>query len=70
MKKSQAFSPANLFPKNLLAGSHHHANCRECDDVIDIPNEYFSDLQQRRDSDHGFLAELEHISISGLCECW
>jgi Fur family ferric uptake transcriptional regulator len=74
-----ALRDAHLVSETLMAGgetiyqaaihgSHHHANCRECGDVIDIPNEYFSELQQRLDSDFGFLAELDHIAISGLCE--
>ena len=46
---------------------HHHLVCRGCGHVTLLDNDHFSHLVQHLDQEHGFRAELNHLTISGLC---
>ena len=46
---------------------HHHLICRQCGHVDDLDNHHLQELLQHLDQDHGFLADINHLTISGLC---
>ena len=50
-----------------VEGSHHHMECRSCGEVTDVPDGHFDDLRNRLLSEQGFEADLDHISIKGMC---
>jgi len=46
---------------------HHHLVCTRCGQVEVLSDAYFSDLVTHLADDHGFLAELRHLVIPGVC---
>jgi Fur family transcriptional regulator, ferric uptake regulator len=50
-----------------IHGSHHHARCRECGAVFDVPDQFLESLRRAVNSGLGFHAEIDHMAISGLC---
>lgn len=47
---------------------HHHLVCRNCDAVVLLDNRHLSSLGEQIIAEHGFLADLDHFAIVGLCE--
>ena len=55
---------------HIEKGHHHHLICRKCHKVIDVDEEDLEPLRQSLMEKHGFLPELRHLAIFGLCrEC-
>jgi Fur family ferric uptake transcriptional regulator len=51
-------------------GSHIHLVCRQCGQVIDADQDLLSTFNYQLQSDYHFAADLQHISVLGLCsEC-
>lgn len=49
---------------------HHHAVCRICNRSIDLPLDYFESMAHRLDTEHHFVADVNHLVILGWCrEC-
>jgi Fur family ferric uptake transcriptional regulator len=49
-------------------GHHHHLVCQKCGAVMDVEEAALSSLREVLLRDYGFLAELKHVGIFGLCE--
>lgn len=49
-------------------GPHIHLVCRKCSRVIDADQGTLTDLGVALDQGYGFLPDLDHFSIFGLCE--
>jgi Fur family ferric uptake transcriptional regulator len=53
-----------------LHGPHIHLVCRRCNQIIDADTRVLKELGEVMDSQYDFDADLDHISIFGLCsEC-
>jgi Fur family ferric uptake transcriptional regulator len=50
------------------SGHHHHLVCQECGKIIDINEATLAPLRDVLLRDHGFLADLKHVGVFGLCE--
>jgi Fur family ferric uptake transcriptional regulator len=51
-------------------GSHIHLVCRQCGKILDANQEMLSTFNRQLQSDYHFVADLQHISMLGLCsEC-
>jgi len=49
---------------------HHHLVCIKCEHVEMISDQHFSDLVSHLAEEHGFLADINHLAIPGICrEC-
>lgn len=49
---------------------HHHLICRSCGNVTTLSHQHFAQLEVHLNSEHGFLADIDHLTIHGLCaEC-
>lgn len=48
-------------------GPHIHLVCRYCDQVIDADTEMLESLGQGLLSKYNFVADLQHLSIFGIC---
>jgi len=48
-------------------GPHIHLVCRHCNQVLDADPQVLVDLGIELDSKLGFSADLEHLSIFGIC---
>ena len=49
---------------------HHHLICRNCDSVVSLDHRYLEDLGAEILAESGFLPDLDHFAIFGLCaEC-
>jgi len=48
-------------------GPHIHLVCRQCGQVIDAKQDMLSVLNHQLQSDYQFAADLQHISVVGLC---
>ncbi len=46
---------------------HHHLICSSCGAVLELDHDYFGGLEDRLLRDHGFLPDLHHFAIFGLC---
>ncbi|MBE2197295.1 MAG: transcriptional repressor [Anaerolinea sp.] len=49
-------------------GMHMHLVCRQCGHVLDADTQVLQDVRQYLVAEHGFSADLEHISLFGMCE--
>ena len=49
------------------AHPHHHLVCRSCQRVIPLADHHFHDLAQHLHEEHGFAADINHITLHGLC---
>ena len=47
--------------------SHHHAACRHCGAVVEVPSAVFADLARRLEHDHAFTLDRGHFALSGTC---
>jgi Fur family transcriptional regulator, ferric uptake regulator len=48
-------------------GPHIHLVCRRCNLVIESNPDFLASLEEALYTEHGFNADLEHITIFGLC---
>jgi Fur family ferric uptake transcriptional regulator len=48
-------------------GPHIHLVCRQCGQVIDANQDMLSVLNHQLQSEYQFEADLQHISVVGLC---
>lgn len=49
---------------------HHHLVCRKCGKVTTLDDRHFNWLVTHLAKEHNFQAEIDHLTISGLCaEC-
>ena len=46
---------------------HHHLVCRSCGHVSLLENHHFDELVGHLADEHHFEADLDHLTISGLC---
>jgi len=46
---------------------HHHLVCRRCGDMAELPHEVFHPVEERLSRDYGFLAEMSHFAVFGVC---
>jgi Fur family transcriptional regulator, ferric uptake regulator len=51
----------------LQHGPHIHLVCRYCDQVLDAEPGLLDSLGEELASQYGFSADLQHISIFGIC---
>ncbi len=49
-------------------GPHIHLVCRQCGQVTDAEPKLLSGLDRRIKTDYQFAADLQHISLVGLCK--
>ncbi len=49
-------------------GPHIHLVCRQCGQVFDADPKLLSGLDRRIKMDYQFAADLQHISLVGLCD--
>ena len=49
-------------------GRHHHLICRTCDSVASLDDHYLEDLGTEIMADYGFMPDMDHFAIFGLCE--
>ena len=49
-------------------GPHIHLICESCGEVTGIDLEEAHPLAERLRADYGFVADLDHLSIPGLCQ--
>ena len=47
---------------------HFHLVCRNCQTVISVDPDVLSPLLQRLDTEHGFIADIGHLTVFGTCE--
>lgn len=48
-------------------GPHIHLVCRQCGQVVDANQDMLSVLNHQLQSEYQFAADLQHISVVGLC---
>ena len=48
-------------------GPHIHLVCRQCGQVIDARHELLESMNQQLQARYQFSADLQHISVLGLC---
>lgn len=48
-------------------GPHIHLVCRHCSYVFDADAAVLANLAEQLENDHGFTADLQHISLFGTC---
>jgi Fur family ferric uptake transcriptional regulator len=46
---------------------HFHLVCRNCGQVISVDPDVLSPLLDRLDDDHGFTADVGHLTVFGTC---
>jgi Fur family ferric uptake transcriptional regulator len=46
---------------------HHHLVCRQCGHVSLLEDHHLTELSQQLTQAHGFAADLNHLTISGVC---
>lgn len=46
---------------------HFHLVCRNCQTVISVDPDVLTPLLQRLDTDHGFAADIGHLTVFGTC---
>lgn len=46
---------------------HHHLICRACGGVQVLNHGHFADLADHLRREHNFVAEIDHLTISGVC---
>ena len=61
------FSEGNTVYTTIHHGPHIHLVCRHCNQVLDVDPQVLVDLGKELNSKHGFTADLQHLSIFGIC---
>ena len=46
---------------------HHHMVCRECSGAFNLSPHYLEEFRDTLVREFGFVPDLEHFSISGIC---
>jgi len=46
---------------------HFHLVCRNCQAVISVDPDVLTPLLERLDTDHGFAADVGHLTVFGTC---
>lgn len=46
---------------------HHHLLCRNCRQMVEVDERIFASLEKSLRTDYGFIADLDHFAIFGLC---
>ncbi|MCZ7576602.1 MAG: transcriptional repressor [Chloroflexi bacterium] len=46
---------------------HHHLVCSSCGQVVEVGHEYLTGLETSLVEDFGFVADMHHFAIFGLC---
>ncbi len=46
---------------------HHHMVCRECSGAFNLSPHYLEEFRETLVREFGFVPDLEHFSITGLC---
>ena len=46
---------------------HFHLVCRNCQAVISVDPDVLTPLLKRLDADHGFTADIGHLTVFGTC---
>lgn len=46
---------------------HHHLVCRGCGADQELADYHFHELRAHLLQEHGFVAEIDHLAITGLC---
>ena len=46
---------------------HHHMVCRECSGAYNLRPHYLEEFRETLVREFGFIPDLEHFSISGVC---
>ena len=49
-------------------GRHHHLICQTCDGVASLDDHYLENLGAEIMADYGFMPDMDHFAIFGLCE--
>ena len=47
---------------------HVHLVCRACGGVSELPSGFLAPLAQTLDREHGFLLDIGHVALFGVCE--
>ena len=47
---------------------HHHLLCRVCGLELELSDQHFDALVKHLEREHGFIAEINHLVIPGLCQ--
>ena len=50
------------------AERHHHLICKKCDAVSSLNQDYMDQLGAQITRDIGFVADMDHFAIFGLCK--
>lgn len=48
-------------------GTHHHLVCQQCGNIQEFSDELLESLRDSLRQQHGFKAQVSHMSIFGLC---
>ena len=51
----------------VTAEEHVHLVCRSCEHVDEVPPETVSSLVEQLESERGFIVDVGHVAIFGLC---
>lgn len=46
---------------------HIHLVCKSCGELSEIPSSMLAPLAQTLDAEHGFLLDVGHVALFGLC---
>jgi len=49
-------------------GNHHHAVCRVCNKIIELPSNFVEPISNQLQNEYGFIADDNHVVIFGWCE--
>lgn len=49
------------------ANPHGHLVCRVCNTVLEFDPQSFSDQAEELEAQHGFAADLNHLTLTGVC---
>jgi Fur family ferric uptake transcriptional regulator len=49
------------------ADEHAHLVCARCGGVIEIPPDALREIVERLRDDYGFVVDVTHVAISGVC---
>jgi len=61
-------SPGRTIYHHAEEGHHHHLMCSKCGRTIDCDEYLFAPLKRTIAKKYGFIADLNHVVMSGLCK--
>jgi Fur family ferric uptake transcriptional regulator len=53
---------------SVTGHEHFHLVCRNCQKVVSVDPDVLNPLLETLDADHGFTADVGHLTVFGLCE--